>query len=112
MNTKDTTLTDGIAAARDISVVLALAGVAVAFALTEHAELAATALGGCLSYVVPWHRARVPASVGAVALGIVAALAVGGCSGATPASIRREACNAATTICRAVDATCGSEAAP
>lgn len=61
---------------KDLVTVLSLVGVAAFFASIGMESLAATALGGCLSYVVP--RAR---EVPPVALGLVCAVASVGIMG-------------------------------
>lgn len=87
---------------RDIVIVLGLVALSATFALTGHTELAGPALGGILGY---WQRGR--AAAGAVAGAVIAlALTLSGCQGATAATVRRDACAAATQVCRAVDAAC------
>lgn len=80
----------------------ALIGAAVALALTEHSELAATALGGALGIALPGVRA---APAAAVVLGIGAAALVSGCTPQHQAVIDTT-CNAARRVCEYVDSTC------
>lgn len=64
-----------VEASKDLATVLALLGAAILFSQHGNDTLAATALGGCLSYVVP-KSSRVPP----VAIGLVCGVIAGGLS--------------------------------
>jgi hypothetical protein len=106
-----------IAAARDVAIMLALIGGAIAMAITEHGDLAFVMAGGALTYAVPTAAGKVPTvqprivppQIVALAAGIGACALMSGCGGAPiPA---RAACRAAATtialVCEHVPETVG-----
>lgn len=84
-------------AVKEAVIVLALLCVSVAFAYTDHRELAAAALAGALTLATPPRR-RAPVAI--AALGVVAALSVAGC--ATVAAVVKPTCAGV----RLLNATC------
>lgn len=98
-----------ISAARDVGIMLALIGGAVAMALTDQDAIATTLAGGALVYAVPSMRERapkrVPLQIIALAVGLGAGAMVSGCGASTP-KVVSTACDAARVTCAAIDATC------
>lgn len=96
-------------AVRDVTTVIALLVTACVLALTDHPELAATALGGALGVAMPGVR---HAPVPGVVLGIGAAALLGGLAGCAPgeaALAHKVTCDAARVLCHACDVTSGGE---
>lgn len=96
-------------AARDIIMVAALVGAAVALALGEHGELAATALGGALGLAVPASRSRaLPSGALVIGLALAGGAILGGC-GATPSVVKvtRAVCDVVVPACALVPSSGG-----
>lgn len=107
-----------ISAARDVGIMLALIGGAVAMALTDQDAIATTLAGGALVYAVPSMRERaprrVPLQIVALAVGLGAGAMVSGCGASTP-KVVSTACDVARVTCASIDTACsavttGSEA--
>ena len=108
-----------IAAARDVAIMLALIGGAIAMAITEHGDLAFVMAGGALTYAVPTAAGKLPSpsprilppQVVALAVGVGACAVMSGCGGA-PIPARAACRGAAATIalaCEYVPETVGGE---
>ncbi len=116
-----------IAAARDVAIMLALIGGAIAMAITSHNDLAFVMAGGALTYAVPTAAGKLPApssrlippQVVALAVGVGACALVSGCAGGTitPWKVASGACETvrvAALACQLLpdEPTSGGEASP
>jgi Mn2+/Fe2+ NRAMP family transporter len=114
---KDSPESEKIAAVKDGVFMLMLVTAAVTLALTAHGELAATALGGALSYMTPGGRRGQNSGLRALGLGLVFGSIVGlsGCTAAEVNAARNTlkpivevTCNLCRKICPVAEALTGA----